>query len=88
MRRSGKISVALPSLEASQVRAIVEAGEFTSSAAVLREALRAWLRRRALHAGRHGINSLGRSFAERQDLPPAEASERVELMFDAGDAKA
>jgi Arc/MetJ-type ribon-helix-helix transcriptional regulator len=88
MRRSGKISVALSSHEQSQVRAVVEAGEFASSAAVLREALRAWLRRRALHAGRHGAESLGRSFAEGHDLPIAETAERVELMFDAGDAKA
>jgi Arc/MetJ-type ribon-helix-helix transcriptional regulator len=88
MRRSGKISVALPLHEVSQVRGLVEAGEFASSSAVLRAALRAWLRRRALHAGRYGVERLGRSFAERRDAPTVETAERVELMFDAGDAKA
>ncbi|MGH6956201.1 MAG: ribbon-helix-helix domain-containing protein [Caulobacteraceae bacterium] len=86
MSRSGKISVAFSTHELSQVRRLVEAGEFGSSAAVVREAVRAWLRLRPLHGGAHGARRLGRSLEARRS--PVEPCERVELMFDAHDAKA
>ena len=85
MNRSGRLSVALPHEQASHVRGIVEAGEFASASAVIREALRAWLHRRALHAGRHGATRLSRSL-EAQREPAEPVFERVELLFDAGDA--
>lgn len=88
MKRSGKISVAVPREHLLQIRRVVDAGEFASAAAVVREAVRAWLHRRTLHAGRHGAARLSRTLETRIDLPHAEPTERVELMFDAGDAKA
>jgi Arc/MetJ-type ribon-helix-helix transcriptional regulator len=88
MSRSGKISVDITSQQLSQVRGIVEAGEFPSASALMREALRSWLHRRALHAGPHGAARFSRSLESRQDLIQAEVLERVELLFDAGDAKA
>jgi Arc/MetJ-type ribon-helix-helix transcriptional regulator len=88
MSRSGKISVELTSDQLSQVRSIVEAGEFASGAAVMREAVRQFLHRRTLHAGLHGVARFSRSLEQRQDMLPLEIAERVELMFDAGDAKA
>jgi Arc/MetJ-type ribon-helix-helix transcriptional regulator len=72
-----------------QVRRVVEAGEFTSAAAVVREALRSWLHRRTLHAGRLGATRLTRSLeARRNQHAQSEPRERVDLLFDAGDAKA
>jgi Arc/MetJ-type ribon-helix-helix transcriptional regulator len=92
MRRSdeagGKLSVSLTSQQLAQIGQIVEAGEFGSAAAVVREALRAWLHRRALHAGEHGAQRLRRTLEARQEVALGAPSERVELLFDAGDAKA
>ena len=88
MSRSGKISVELTPQQLSLVRSIVQGGEFTSAAAVVREALRSFLHRRALHAGSHGATRFSRSLEARQEAHAAEVSERVELLFDAGDAKA
>ncbi|HZZ90098.1 MAG TPA: hypothetical protein VFE13_17345 [Caulobacteraceae bacterium] len=88
MSRSGKISVELTPDQLSHVRRIVEAGEFASGAALLREAIGAFLHRRALHAGPHGVARFSRSIEQRQEALPPEIGERVELMFDAGDAKA
>ena len=85
MKRSGKISVALPSDQASHIRRIVEAGEFASASEVVREAIRSWLQRRALHGGRHGAARLKRSVETRRETPEP-PFERVELLFDAGDA--
>jgi Arc/MetJ-type ribon-helix-helix transcriptional regulator len=87
MSRSGKLSVDLTPEQLSQVRRIVQAGEFGSAAAVMREALKNWLHRRALHAGPHGAGHFARSLEARREAL-VEISERVELMFDAGDAKA
>jgi Arc/MetJ-type ribon-helix-helix transcriptional regulator len=87
MSRSGKISVELTPQQLAQVRRIVGAGEFGSAAALLREAVRTFLHRRALHAGPHGASHFSRSIEARQDLP-SDPCERVELLFDAGDAKA
>jgi Arc/MetJ-type ribon-helix-helix transcriptional regulator len=88
MSRSGKISVGLSRHQLSQIRRIVDAGEFDSSAALVREAVRVWLHRRSLHAGRLGAARLGQTLQVRQEVVAAESLERVELMFDAGDAKA
>jgi Arc/MetJ-type ribon-helix-helix transcriptional regulator len=87
MSRSGKISIAVPRQHLAQVRQIVEAGEFNSAAEVVREALRVWLHRRTLHAGSHGASRLSRSVQLRHEAP-VEPQERVDLLFDAGDAKA
>ena len=43
-----KVSIALPPEMVSMVRAAVEAGEYSSSSEVVREALRDWSRQRAL----------------------------------------
>lgn len=88
MRRSGKISVELTTQQISQLRSIVQGGEFRSAAAVVREAVRSFLHRRALHAGSHGAARFTRSLEARQDAVAPEMLERVELLFDAGDAKA
>jgi Arc/MetJ-type ribon-helix-helix transcriptional regulator len=88
MKRSGKISVAVPREHLSQIRRAVDGGEFASAAAVVREAVRTWLHRRSLHAGRHGAAHFTRSLETRLDTPAPEPVERVELLFDAGDAKA
>jgi Arc/MetJ-type ribon-helix-helix transcriptional regulator len=88
MSRSGRISVNLPTTQLAQLRLAVDAGEFGSAAAVMREALRLWLHRRALLAGQHGAQRLRRTLEFRKDLPLSEPAERVELLFDAGDAKA
>ena len=51
MSRSGKISVALPRQQITQLKDIVDAGEYGSAAAVIREALRSFLHRRDVRAG-------------------------------------
>ena len=88
MTGSGKMSVALSREQLAQVRQVVEAGEFDSAGAVMREALRVWLQRRALHAGLYGSSRLTRSVQARLDTPSGEVCERVDLLFDATDAKA
>jgi Arc/MetJ-type ribon-helix-helix transcriptional regulator len=88
MRRTGKISITVSRQQLLRVKRIVEAGEFESAAAVVREALRAWLQRRTLHAGRLGESRLRRSLEARREPAQSEPRERVDLLFDAGDAKA
>jgi putative addiction module CopG family antidote len=87
MRRS-KLSVSLTPQQASQISRVIEAGEFGSAAAVVREALRAWLHKRTLHGGLLSAQRLRRSLEARQEFALGEPCERVELLFDAGDAKA
>jgi len=87
MSRSGKVSVELSPEQLSQVRRMVQAGEFASASGLLREAVRSFLHRRALHAGAHGAARFSRSLEARHEAVP-EMAERVELLFDAGDAKA
>ena len=86
MKRSDRISVALSPHQLEQLRLIVEAGEFVSTAAAVREALRTWLQRKNRHARHAGAVRFAHTLAARQDAP--EPFERVELLFDAGDAKA
>jgi Arc/MetJ-type ribon-helix-helix transcriptional regulator len=88
MSRSGRISVNLSPQQLAQIHAVVDAGEFNSVPAIVREAVRVWLHRRALHAGPHGAQRLTRSLEARHVAPVVEPAERVELMFDAADAKA
>lgn len=88
MRRTDKVSIAVPKSHLTQAKSLVDAGEFESVAAVVREALRAWLHRRTLYAGRHGAAGLKRTLEARRQFVPGEPNERVELLFDAGDAKA
>ncbi len=85
---NAKVSLELTQQQFAQVRRVVEAGEFGSAAAVVREALRAWLHRRSLHGGEHGAQRLRRTLEARHDHAAGEPSERVELLFDARDAKA
>jgi len=87
MRRS-KLSVSLTPQQASQIQRVVDAGEFGSAAAVVREALRAWLSRRVLHGGALSTQRLRRTLEARHEFALGEPCERVELLFDAGDAKA
>ena len=87
MSRSGKVSVELTPQQLSQVRRLVQAGEFASASALMREAVRTFLHRRALHGGAHGAGRFSRLLDARHEALP-EVSERVELLFDAGDAKA
>jgi Arc/MetJ-type ribon-helix-helix transcriptional regulator len=88
MKRSRRISIALPAAHHAKVRLMVESGEFRSAAAVAREALRLFLQRRSLRAGVLGAERLRRVTASLQEAASAEPFERVELLFDAGDAKA
>ena len=86
MQTSGKYSVTLTAEQRRQVWDIVDEGEFDTPGAVLREALRAWLAARSDDpVGR--IPPMNRSFKRRRtDIP--DPYERVDLMFDARDAKA
>jgi len=88
MRRFAKIAVSLSAEQLAQVRRVIDAGEFRSAADVMREALRSFLDRRRQHAGPPGAQRFSRSLRARSIPPVGEAAERVELMFDAGDAKA
>jgi Arc/MetJ-type ribon-helix-helix transcriptional regulator len=88
VNRFHKLSVNLPSDQHAQIQRVVDAGEFVSPAAVVREAVRIWLHRRALHAGAHGAQRFSRTLEARHELSFGEPAERVELLFDAGDAKA
>jgi Arc/MetJ-type ribon-helix-helix transcriptional regulator len=88
VNRFHKLSVNLPSEQHAQIQRVVDGGEFVSPAAVVREAVRVWLHRRALQAGAHGAQRFSRRLEARHDLAHAEPAERVELLFDAGDAKA
>ena len=86
MTASGKISVALTAEELSRIRGIVAAGDFDSPAEVLREALKSWLANRCEDI--RPRSGFGRSFGRRRDDPPPDIFERVDLLFDARDAKA
>jgi antitoxin ParD1/3/4 len=53
-----KISIALPQEMVEKVREAVDTGEYASSSEVVREALRDWNHKRALH--QQGLNELRR----------------------------
>ena len=74
-----------------RVEYYVQSGVFDSPGAVLREALKTWLLLRSEEACRHAAIAahIGLPFGASADLlPPDEPCERVELLFDAADAKA
>ncbi len=87
MSRSGKVTVELTPQQLSQMRRMIQSGEFGSASSLLREAVGSFLHRRALHGGAHVAGRFSRSLEARHEALP-EVSERVELLFDAGDAKA
>jgi len=64
-----KVSIALPPEMVSMVRAAVDAGEYSSSSEVVREALRHWSRQRALRE--KGLKELRRVWKQAlQDHSP------------------
>ena len=86
MEASGKFSVTLTADQRRRVWEIVESGDFDTPGAVLREALRAWLEARE---DGERLRPMPRSFARKRHRPPTpEPFERVDLLFDAHDAKA
>ncbi|HEY3799051.1 MAG TPA: hypothetical protein VGL58_11910 [Caulobacteraceae bacterium] len=87
MSGSGKIVVAVEHDHLTLIQRIVAAGEFASPSEVIGEALRSWLHTHKLHGGAHSAERLRQSVRSWRGLPP-EPVERVELMFDARDAKA
>ncbi len=81
-----KVSIALPPEMVSTVRAAVEAGEYSSSSEVVREALREWSRQRALR--KKGLKELRRVWQQAlQDpspgVPPQGVFERLERKYQA-----
>ena len=79
-----KISIALPPEMVSQVREAVEAGEYSSSSEVIREALRAWSRKRSLRA--NSLDDLRKIWQEaRADkspgVDPDEVFDRLERKY-------
>ena len=90
MSAVGKIRVGLSASEMRRISDLVASGEFTSPSAVIHEALRSWFRERAEAAWLHGETcasthrALGDDFTGETWTP----HERVELLFDAADAKA
>ena len=90
MKASGKISVTLSGEAARELRRLVEDEGFASAGAVMEEAFRFWLQSRSRWTGRKRWTAahVTRSFAPALHAPLGEPYERVELLFDAGDAKA
>ena len=62
-----KISIALPPEMISQVREAVEAGEYSSSSEVIREALRDWTQKRSLRE--EGLEQLRRVWQQAMENP-------------------
>jgi antitoxin ParD1/3/4 len=81
-----KVSIALPPEMVSMVRKVVDAGEYSSSSEVVREALREWSRQRALRA--KGLKELRRVWKQAlQDRSPGVSPrgvfERLERKYQA-----
>jgi antitoxin ParD1/3/4 len=79
-----KISIALPPEMVSQVREAVEAGEYSSSSEVVREALRDWTQKRSLRA--EGLEELRRVWRQAMENPspgvdPAEVFDRLHKKY-------
>jgi Predicted transcriptional regulators containing the CopG/Arc/MetJ DNA-binding domain and a metal-binding domain len=71
-----KISIALPQEMVEQVREAVDAGEYASTSEVVREALRDWNQKRALH--QQGLNELRRVWKQAAaDKSPGIAPDKV-----------
>jgi len=90
MKASGKITVTLSGGSARQLRRLLEDEAFASPAAAVEEALRFWLQSHSRSGGRtrRAANFMKRAFASPRGVPLGEPYERVELLFDAADAKA
>ena len=81
-----KISVALPPEMLSMVREAVEAGEYSSSSEVVREALRDWSHKRRLR--QKGLEELRRVWRQALEdkspgVSPHDAFERLERKYQA-----
>ena len=81
-----KISIALPPEMVSMVREAVEAGEYSSSSEVVREALREWSHKRSLRE--RGLDELRRVWQQalEDDSPgvsPHDVFERLERKYQA-----
>ncbi len=86
-----KLSIALPPEMAALVREAVEGGEYASSSEVIRDALRAWKRKRVLQ--RQGLGELRALWQEalndrRPGVAADEALDRLERKYQSmvGDA--
>lgn len=86
MRSIEKISIALPPEMISVVREAVEAGEFSSSSEVVREALREWSHKRTLRE--KGLEELRRVWRQALEdnspgVSPHNVFERLERKYQA-----
>lgn len=81
-----KVSIALPPEMVSMVRAAVEAGEYSSSSEVVREALRDWSRKRTLRdKGLEELRSVWRQASEDNTagVSPHDVFDRLERKYQA-----
>jgi antitoxin ParD1/3/4 len=81
-----KISIALPPEMAAQVRQAVEAGEYSSSSEVIRDALREWTYKRQLQ--QNGIEELRELWREarrssKSGAPAQKVLDRLERKYQA-----
>jgi antitoxin ParD1/3/4 len=81
-----KISIALPPEMVSMVREAVEAGEYSSSSEVVREALREWSHKRSLRE--KGLDELRRVWQQAMEdnspgVSPHDVFERLERKYQA-----
>jgi antitoxin ParD1/3/4 len=81
-----KISIALPPEMVSMVREAVEAGEYSSSSEVVREALREWSHKRSLRE--RGLDELRRVWQQAMEdnspgVSPHDVFERLERKYQA-----
>jgi len=81
-----KISIALPPEMVSMVREAVEAGEYSSSSEVVREALREWSHKRSLRE--KGLDELRRVWQQALEdnspgVSPHDVFERLERKYQA-----
>ena len=81
-----KISIALPPEMVSMVREAVEAGEYSSSSEVVREALREWSQKRSLRE--RGLDELRRVWQQAMEdnspgVSPHDVFERLERKYQA-----
>ena len=86
MPNVGKISIALPPEMVSMVREAVDAGEYSSSSEVVREALRDWGHKRSLRE--KGLDELRRVWQQALEdnspgVSPQDVFERLERKYQA-----
>ncbi len=73
-----KLSIALTPEMANEVQAAVSSGDYASSSEVIREALRDWRRKRALHA--QEIEELRKLWREGIDSGPGQYESIADLL--------